>query len=768
MEAIKIQPEGTSNPEENPRVQKLQSELHRCYAKIEGLETELEFMLRSPSWKVTEPLRTLRARVSSLGNYWSLRSHQLCLTPTADLAHRDGMHVVTGRSPSYHCGSSKERLPIGWCTFRLICPDEQTPRQWMLYIDSGAGFVENNALLIDFGTSDTVLVELPRLVRTLRLDPLLSQKHAESELCFSFDGFRVREQFRLPVYIRRFVERFHSLRFDGISLAQFLTSNLHALFRTGFLGWKQFVLGSAFTEREKAKLYSRRVKREKKLLERELQHFPARIQALSSKPLISIILPTYNTPSRWLNGCIRSVLDQCYQNWELCIADDASTRPNVQQELKRWEREDARIRVLYRAKNGHISASSNSALSMAQGEYTLLLDHDDLIPPDALLRVVEEINKYPHAEIIYSDEDRITELNERIEPYLKPSQPLSLLLSQNVISHLGVYKTELLREISGFREGYEGSQDWDLALRAAALVKSEEAILHIPEVLYHWRWLRGAVSHETETQIEAYTAGRRSVEDFCRNRFPGTRVSQRGSRIEVTLPFPKDLREVLVIGSVSDEVVAQCAEAGVFLRCKSASSIRHEDLEDAFQSVSHFLFLAPGVRPQTAQALLSMLQNFSRPNIGIIGGKLMQESGRTLAGAYTLGGVPFCRTLFRGLLPEETGYRWRACTPAQVLAVNFCCALVSKEAIAEELWGDLLKNEERRVPLGIEASLLARERGYGTLYLPQAEFVCENETVARLSSKEERYLRSRWREKYSSDPYYGTGFTPYGEPFGYA
>jgi glycosyltransferase involved in cell wall biosynthesis len=211
-----------------------------------------------------------------------------------------------------------------------------------------------------------------------------------------------------------------------------------------------------------------------------------RVAAMTERPLISVIMPTYNPNPAWLREAIESVRAQIYPDWELCIADDASTSREVRETLEAYSRSDARIKVIFRPQNGHISASSNSAIELASGPWLALMDHDDLLPAHALSCVAECIAANPGVRLIYSDEDKIDEGGHRFGPYFKPDWNIDLFRSQNMFSHLGVLSTDLVRAVGGFRVGLEGSQDWDLVLRCIERVEARQ-IRHIPRVLYHWR-----------------------------------------------------------------------------------------------------------------------------------------------------------------------------------------------------------------------------------------------------------------------------------------
>ncbi len=234
------------------------------------------------------------------------------------------------------------------------------------------------------------------------------------------------------------------------------------------------------------------------------------ITTWENPPKISVIMPVYNAPEKFLRLAIESVREQIYPHWELCIADDASSQPDVRRVLEAYAEEDERIKVTYRSENGHISVTSNDALALATGDYIALLDHDDTLAEHALYWVASEIVRHPDAALIYSDEDKIDEKGRRCDPYFKPDWNPELLLGQNYISHLGVYKRERVLDIGEFRPGFEGSQDWDLVLRFTDdLVPAQ--IRHIPAILYHWRMLSGSTAVSLDAKPYAIEASRRAV-----------------------------------------------------------------------------------------------------------------------------------------------------------------------------------------------------------------------------------------------------------------
>lgn len=213
-------------------------------------------------------------------------------------------------------------------------------------------------------------------------------------------------------------------------------------------------------------------------------------------PKISIIIPTYNTPEKFLEECIQSVLSQTYGNWELCIADDASSDKRVKEIIQQYARKDKRIKYVFREKNGHISLASNSALTLATGDFVGLLDHDDILWPDALYEVVKLINENPEVNFIYSDEDKVEEDGKfHIEPFFKPDFSPNYLRSLNYITHFTAIRKSVVDKVVGFREGFEGAQDWDLFLRVTRQV-NKNTIRHIPKILYSWRKSKTSASSD--------------------------------------------------------------------------------------------------------------------------------------------------------------------------------------------------------------------------------------------------------------------------------
>ena len=487
-------------------------------------------------------------------------------------------------------------------------------------------------------------------------------------------------------------------------------------------------------------------------------------RALPARPLISVVMPVYNTPSEWLVKAIDSVRRQFYPFWEFCIADDNSPAPHVKEILRRYEQLDARIKVVYRAQNGHISAATNSALAIATGEFVALLDHDDEIAPHALYKIAERLNEQPGLRMIYSDEDKIDPDGQRRDPYFKPDWNYDLFLGQNMFSHLGVYRRDLLTKIGGFQVGLEGSQDYDLALRCLEQVAPQE-IGHIPHILYHWRMIPGSTSVGGDEKPYAREAARRAIGQHLDRLGQGATVEQNPWLADfhrVRRPLPSPPPEVVIIIPTRDgaEVLRVCIESilertdypnyrilvvdngsteqatfDYFQECSGRMRDRFEVLnypgEFNFSAINNF-----AVR-ETGSPLLCLLNNdievlgagwltelasqAMRPDVGAAGARLLYPDG-TLQHAGIIIGLGADRTAGHAhhRLPGLAfGHFGRAKLIQQFSAVTAACMVLRRETF-EEVGGF----DETNFPVGlndVDLCLRLRERGYLIIWTPFAE-----------------------------------------------
>jgi GT2 family glycosyltransferase len=265
-------------------------------------------------------------------------------------------------------------------------------------------------------------------------------------------------------------------------------------------------------------------------------------------PIISVAMPVFDTPRQFLVEAIESVRDQAYPFWELCIADDASQQDHVCEVLQSYRKRDARIKITRLSENGNISAASNQAINLADGEFVAMMDHDDVLAPHALFMVARETILFPQADLIYSDSDQLDTSGQRCNPYFKPDWNYDLLLSQNYINHLAVFRRRKLQQIGGFRTGFEGSQDYDLLLRFSERIDPAIAVRHIPHVLYHWRIVPSSFSRTKLAQ--ANRRARVAIEQhLTRCGQPGRSLPARRARVfhHVQRVLPDPLPTISVV-----------------------------------------------------------------------------------------------------------------------------------------------------------------------------------------------------------------------------
>ena len=229
-------------------------------------------------------------------------------------------------------------------------------------------------------------------------------------------------------------------------------------------------------------------------------------------PRFSILTPVYETPPAVLRKMLRSVLRQSWDDWELCLVDDASEQPAVCEILDAAAAADPRIRVSHRESNGGIVAASNDALEMARGEFACLLDHDDQLHPDALAQVAAAIDADPETDYVYTDEDKIDPAGKHTQPFFKPDWSPERMRTQMYTCHFSVMRRALVEDVGGFDPEFEGSQDWDLVLK---VTERARAVAHVPRVLYHWRMLENSAAGSEEAKPWAFEAGARAVQAHC-------------------------------------------------------------------------------------------------------------------------------------------------------------------------------------------------------------------------------------------------------------
>lgn len=557
--------------------------------------------------------------------------------------------------------------------------------------------------------------------------------------------------------------------------------------------------------------YSAWIEEFEKISPRDEEEIRVHIQELSFFPLISILLPVYNPEPRWLREALDSVLAQKYPHWELCIADDGSSNPVIREVLEEYRHKDARIHVVYRMKNGHISRASNSALSIASGEFFTLLDHDDTLSPLALYFVAAALNKNRDLKFIYSDEDKIDDKGRRYLPHFKTDWNRELFYSYNLFTHLSVMRTPHVKDLGGFREGFEGSQDYDLFLRYIETV-SEKEIHHIPRVLYHWRAIENSTSLSSTTKPYAFLAAEKALTEHLQRRGIKATVEKGvNDTHKISYSLPETLPKVSVVLCTRDradllrniiedlttrtdykplEIVVidnQSREEGTLSyleECRQREHFKVLPYDDVFNfsamnnlGVSHasgefVLLLNNDIRTLRADWLKEMVKLALLPETGAVGARLLYPSHRIQHAGVILGIGGVAGHSHKGFSQHAVDFYARTRVPQWISAVTGACLLV-KKTLYVQVGG--LDAEHLTVAFNdVDFCLKLREAGYKNIYTPHAElYHLESEsrgsdqrpeTFPRFQ-KEEAFMKRKWGNILKRDPFYNPNLTLEAEDF---
>ncbi|WP_316396917.1 glycosyltransferase family 2 protein [Bradyrhizobium sp. 33ap4] len=526
------------------------------------------------------------------------------------------------------------------------------------------------------------------------------------------------------------------------------------------------------------------------------------IQNLDYGPLISVVMPAYEPPSWAFREAIDSVRAQLYPNWELCVADDASPSPHVTEILRSVAAEDQRIKWLRRDVNGNISAASNSALALASGEYVALMDHDDVLPPHALYEIVVALNANSDLDIIYSDEDQIDKIGRRHSPYFKTDWNADLMLGHNLVSHLGVYRRSLVQSVGGFREGLEGSQDYDLALRCADATLPHR-IHHVPAVLYHWRRDYGTASYSEENLDVCSDSALRAIREHLERRGDQGDVLPHPERLGATrvlrrVPSPAPLVSLIVPTKDQPGLLENCVDGilnrtdysntevliinheselpetiALLTRLKSYSRVRVIDYVGEFNYSAINNMAAAQCRGSilglinndieviSPEWLSEMVSLAVLPEVGAVGAKLLYPDNRVQHGGLILGFGGVANPLGRLLPRSAGGYFGRNQLTSSVSAVTGAC-LVIRKSVYDEVDG----LDAANLPVAfndVDFCLRVIERSYRNIWTPHAQLY-HHESVSRgfdntpekadRLRKEIDYMVRRWGPQLASDPFY--------------
>ena len=515
------------------------------------------------------------------------------------------------------------------------------------------------------------------------------------------------------------------------------------------------------------------------------------------KPLISIVVPVYNTPQVFLRQMIESVQNQSYSEWELCIGNASPENKEMKKILEEYKN-DARIKEVEIPENKGISQNTNRAMEIASGEWIGLLDHDDLLAPNALYEIAKAVNEHPDAEVIYTDEDKVTtDLKEHFQPHLKPDFNLDLLRSNNYICHFFVASRDLIKRVGGFRPEFNGAQDYDLILRCTEQAKQ---IMHIPKILYHWRVHKASTADNPASKMYAFDAGKRAIEEHlvrCRTKGTVQHTKDLGFyRVKyevcgeplVSIIIPnKDQSEALkkCLDSIREktsyrnyEIIivennSEEPETFAFYKKIAGEKIKIVTWEGEFNysAINNFgvrhargdylLLLNNDVEIINGDWLTEMLSHCQRKEVGIVGATLYYPDNTIQHAGIIIGIGGVAGSVFVGLPRAFSGYLHKASIQLDLSAVTAACMLV-KRSVFEQVGG---LEEKLKVAFNdVDFCLRVREKGYLVVYDPYAElYHYESKTRGAEDTKEKirrfqteiEYMRSHWIGLLKKgDPYY--------------
>jgi GT2 family glycosyltransferase/glycosyltransferase involved in cell wall biosynthesis len=528
-----------------------------------------------------------------------------------------------------------------------------------------------------------------------------------------------------------------------------------------------------------------------------------RLSNIAKPPLLSILMPVYDPPPEFLNKAIQSVARQVYQNWELCIADDASGDPAIISLLEEWAARDPRIRVAFRKQNGNISRATNSAAELARGDYLVLMDQDDEITPDALGEIALYVSERPETDIVYSDDDKINAEGQRFAPQFKPDWSPELLLSYMYFSHIFALRRSLFFEAGQLRVGYEGSQDYDLALRASEAAKE---IGHIPKTLYHWRAIPGSTAASGSAKPDSFNAGLRAVQDALDRRGVRAEVYQPdwavkagcgifahrfpddGPRVAIIIPTKNNVAvlsacieslakttyknyEVVIIDNESDD-----AETLEYLRQSQHRVLRiaNTDVQFSFAAINnaavkqadaeYALFLNNDTEVVAPEWLSQMVGYLGLPGVGAVGARLLYPDGRIQHAGITHGYYNGMAGPAFKLLPGwDHGYLSYTMVARNYSAATAACLLTRRD-----LFISLGGFDEKNFAVAyndVDYCYRLQAAGHRTVYCPTAELI-HHEGYSR-GFRDNPAEPAAFRKKYGgrTDPFYNPNLSLADERF---
>ena len=749
----------------------------------------------STSWRLTSPLRTIK-KVGLFTKDCIRRRNKIYLHSSdydSDTSKKD--ITLVNLIPE------KEQYPNGWCLFSYKLANKSALNSVYIHVQNSNELIKQNWIALS-GNNPNIskgILCFPDKVNEIFIEISDPGGHTKTP------SVKVIEISKAEATIRLIWHRFLPRLKNPVSFVRLLLRAIYVLRKEGFNGIKRSLLDwliKHLTEND----YIRWISKNDTLTDIDRKKIKDRISRMDENPTISVIMPVYNPPIKFLREAIESVIFQLYPNWELCIADDASTNKEIKNIIEEYRNLDDRIRVVYRKNNGHISLASNSAIELANGQYIALLDHDDIFAEHALYMIAETVNRDPNSAIIYSDEDKIDEEGNRFSPYFKSDWNPDLFLAQNMINHLGVYRLDIVKQVGKFRVGFEGSQDYDLALRITE-VSEPEQIHHIPHILYHWRAIEGSVALNRNEKKYAHKKANSAIKEHLvrRNIKADVLSSPRGSYHRVKYHLPKtppkvsfivptrdraDLLEVCIDGILNEtnypnsEIIvinnrSSDPDALVYLKkIDKNPKVTVLDYNKSFNysainnyAVEHvtgslIVLLNNDIEVIDPEWLNEMVSHAIRKEVGAVGALLYYPDDTIQHAGVALGIGGVAGHLHVNNDRGTAGYFGRAEISQNISAVTGACMVMRKEVFLKV--GGLNSDNLSVAFNDIDLCIRIRKEGLKVIWTPYAELY-HHESASRGSdqtadkvgrfNKEIDYMKETWDEILLTDPFYSPNFS---------
>lgn len=540
--------------------------------------------------------------------------------------------------------------------------------------------------------------------------------------------------------------------------------------------------------------------------ESKLIQYRKEIDRFEKRPKFSIVIPVYNPKQTHFRAALDSILHQVYENWEVCLADDCSSDPEVKKCIEEYMKRDPRIKAVFRKENGHISAASNSGLEITTGDYIVLMDQDDLITADALYQNAKVINEHETVDLIYSDEDKIDDNGVHSYPHFKPDWSPDNLLSRNYLGHLTVFDAAIMKRIGGWREGFEGSQDYDLVLR---FTEETEAIYHIPMVLYHWRIHETSAAAGEDAKPYAYIAAKKALSEALKRRNePGTvdfLDGFRGYSIRYDLKEKEKLVSIVIPTKDRTDILTQCiksifekstysnfevivvdnnSEEKEFFQYMDECQRKYTDRFKCIRAEIPFNFSSlvnRGVDASSGDYVLllnndtevispdwieGMVEQAQRPSIGVVGVKLLYPNETIQHAGVVMGLGGAAGHVLVGEDRTGPGYFNYVNMLNNYSAVTAACIMIRRDVWDEVNGFDELFTVEYN---DVDFCLKVRETGRNNIYVPHVELF-HYESISRghphmtkesydRHVREIQLLKDKWMDYIDNDPCYNPNLT---------